>query len=187
MRRFAGRSRCFGVPLCAALALTMLPAAPNAQTVTTLLRSGPNGSKKNIVVIGDGFTSADQSAYNAFVNNMVVAGVFDEGRNSVYRETMNAFNIFRINANSAQSGITLVDSTGAVTTAVNTFLGYQFSGIWGRCWMEPGPTSNATLQTTLDNLVPGWTYAFIVLNTPSWGGVRTGQPGGGDPSGVVDD
>jgi hypothetical protein len=156
-----------------------LAAAPwsgaGAQTTTELLRSGPNGSKINIVVIGDGFTAANQAAFNAFVDTMLIRGVFDERRDGVYRETMNAFNLFRVNANSAQSGITLVDSTGAVTTAVNTFLGYRYSGRWNRCWMEPGPTSNTTLTNTLNAQVPGWTYAFIILNTTSGGGCRRGN------------
>jgi len=157
-----------------ACALVALGGSAGAQTVTELLRSGPNGSKINIVVIGDGFATADQATYNAFVDTVVIRGLFDERRNSVYRETMNAFNLFRVNAISPQSGVTTVDATGTVTATVSTFLGYRYSGIWDRCWMEPGPTSNATLQSTLDQLVPGWTYAFIVLNTTSWGGCRRG-------------
>jgi hypothetical protein len=157
-----------------ACALVALCETADAQTVTELLRSGPNGSKINIVVIGDGFTTADQAAYNGFVDTVVIRGLFDERRNSVYRETMNAFNLFRVNAVSQQSGVTTVDMNGVVTNTVNTFLGYRYSGIWARCWMEPGPNSNTILQNTLDQLVPGWTYAFIILNTASWGGCRRG-------------
>jgi hypothetical protein len=152
-----------------------LASAGSAQTSTTLLRSGPNGSKLNLVIIGDGFTAAQQAAYNTFVDAMVIQGVFNEVSSGVYRETMNAFNIFRVNANSQQSGITTIDANGNVTNTVNTFLGYRYSGIWNRCWMEPGPTSNATLANTLNTLVPGWTYAFIVLNTTSGGGCRRGN------------
>ena len=156
-------------------ALAALPATGTAQTVTPLLASGPNASKLNLVVIGDGFTANDQNAYTTFVNTMVIQGVFNESTSGVYRESMNAFNIFRVNANSAQSGITTVDSTGAVVNTVNTFLGYRFSGRWDRCWMEPGPNSNTTLNNTLNNLVPGWTHAFIVLNTSQFGGCRRGN------------
>jgi hypothetical protein len=148
----------------------------HAQTVTTLLRNGANGDKFNVVIIGDGFAAgADQTAYNTFVQNVVIRDLFDENRNGAYREIMGGFNLFRINANSAQSGITLVDANGNVTTAVNTFLGYHFSGNWNRCWMEPGPNSNTTLANTLNNLVPGWTHAFIILNTASFGGCRRGN------------
>jgi hypothetical protein len=155
--------------------IVAVSSSAGAQTTTELLRSGPNGSKINIVVIGDGFTAANQAAYNTFVNTMVMQGVFDEQRDGVYRETMNAFNLFRVNVNSAQSGITLVDSNGTVTTTVNTFLGFRFSGRWNRCWMEPGPNSNTILTNTLNAQVPGWTYAFIILNTTSFGGCRRGN------------
>lgn len=158
-----------------ALAFAVVGTSVQAQTVTELLRNGPNSQKYNLVIIGDGFTAgANQTSYNDFVNKVVIQDLFDEKRDGAYREIMDGFNIFRVNANSTQSGITTVDSTGAVTNSVNTFLGYRFSGNWNRCWMEPGPNSNATLQSTLDNLVPGWDYAFIVLNTTSFGGCRRG-------------
>ena len=159
-------------------ALGLLLAAPAAlagQTVTQLLWSGPNGSKENLVVIGDGFTTNDQATFNAFVDTLVIQGVFSETGSGVYRETMNAYNIFRVNANSVQSGITTVDSNGTVVNTVNTFLGYRFSGRWNRCWMEKGPTSDATMTATLNNLVPGWTKVFIVLNTSGFGGCRRGN------------
>jgi hypothetical protein len=158
------------------LLIALGSAGAHAQTVTELLRNGANGDKFNIVIIGDGFAAgADQTAYDTFVQNVVIRDLFSETRNGAYREIMGAFNLFRVNAVSAQSGITTVDSTGAVTNTVNTFLGYRYSGNWNRCWMEPGPNSNTTLANTLDNLVPGWTHAFIILNTTSGGGCRRGN------------
>ena len=165
-------------PLAIAVVLALWSASAGAQTVTELLRSGANGSKRNLVIIGDGFTAANQNGYNTFVTNTVIRGVFNEsitGTDDFYPIAMNAFNIFRVNANSQQSGITTVDSNGMVTNAVNTFLGFRYSGIWGRCWMEPGPNSNTTLNNTLNQLVPGWDYAFIILNTTSGGGCRRGN------------
>jgi len=147
-----------------------------AQTVTELLRNGPNGEKYNLVIVGDGFQAgADQTTYDNFVRDVVVRDLFDEDRAGAYREIMGAFNIFRVNANSVQSGVTTVDANGNVTNNVNTFFGYRFSGDWNRCWMEPGPNTNATLTNTLNNLVPGWNYAFVILNTASFGGCRRGN------------
>ena len=164
---------------CAAglLALGTAFAVPaHAQTVTELLRNGPNGDKLNLVIIGDGFTAgADQTAFNTFVQNTVIRDLFSETRDGAYREIMGAFNIFRVNANSAASGITTVDANGKVTNTVNTFLGYRYSGLWARCWMELGPNTNTTLNNTLNNLVPGWTHVFVILNTTSGGGCRRGN------------
>lgn len=157
------------------LALVFAPAV-QAQTVTELLRNGPNAQKYNLVIIGDGFAAgADQTTYNNFVRDTVIRDLFSETRDGAYREIMGAFNIFRINATSAQGGITTVDAKGDVVATVNTFLGYRFSGDWNRCWMEPGPNSDTTLNNTLNQLVPGWTHIFIVLNTMSFGGCNRGD------------
>src|SRR4030095_12714141 len=115
------------------------------------------------------------TTYDNFVQNVVIRGLFNDDRDGAYREIMGAFNIFRVNANSAQGGMTTVGAAGNVTNAVNTFLGYRFSGNWNRCWMEPGPNTNTTLTNTLNNLVPGWTHVFIILNTASFGGCRRGN------------
>ena len=168
-------SRCIARLAFAACAILATAAVP-AQTVTELLHNGPNAEKYNLVIIGDGFTAgADQTAFNSFVQNTVIRDLFSETRDGAYREVMGAFNIFRINANSTQSGMTTVDANGTVVTTVNTFLGYRFSGMWNRCWMEPGPSSDATLNATLNRLVPGWTHVFIILNTPSFGGCNRGD------------
>lgn len=143
----------------------------HAQTVTELLRNGANGDKFNLVIIGDGFTAgADQTTFDTFVQNTVINDLFSDNRNGAYREIMGSFNIFRINAVSAQTGVTTINAAGTVTNTVNTFLGYRFSGDWNRCWMEPGPNTDATLVATLNRLVPGWTHVFIVLNTGAFGG-----------------
>lgn len=175
--------RPFGMPpvlarafrLVALLALSAVGAA-QAQTVTELLRNGPNGSKFNLVIVGDGFQAgADQTAYDTFVQNIVIRDLFSDTRNGAFREIMGAFNIFRVNSNSTDSGITTVDSNGKVTTTRNTAFDYRFSGIWDRCWMEKGPNTDANINATLNNLVPGWTHVFVVLNTASFGGCRRGN------------
>ncbi len=159
------------------VSLVLAAAVPaRAQTVTELLRNGPNAEKFNLVIIGDGFqTGADQTTFNTFVQNTVIRDLFDETRDGAYREVMGAFNIFRVNANSVDSGITLVDTNGKVTTARNTAFDYHFSGMWNRCWMEKGPNTDANINAALNNLVPGWTHVFVVLNTASFGGCRRGN------------
>ena len=85
---------------------TVCLSSVEAQTVTELIRSGSNGSKKNLVLIGDGFRAGDQATYNDFVKQFVMEGVFAEG---VFNEDMNAFNIYRVNINSRDSGVTHLD------------------------------------------------------------------------------
>ncbi len=141
--------------------------------VTELLRSGSNGGKRNLVIIGDGFQADDQAAYNTFVDSFVMnGGVF---RDDALRETMNAFNILRVNVDSTDQGVTQVDSKGKVTTARSTALDFRFSGDWNRCWMEWGPNSGTLLNGILNHAVPQRDYVFIVLNEPGFGGCAYGN------------
>ncbi len=159
--------------LVAAFNARRRPAAlPAATTVTQLLNSGNPGSKKNLVIIGDGFQSGQQAAFNTFVDNYVMKGVFSD---DALRETMSAFNIYRVNADSVSSGVTQVNSTGAITVSRNTALDYHYSGIWGRCWMENGPNTESRLKTILDATVPQRDYVFVILNEPGFGGCSDGS------------
>lgn len=150
--------------------LLVFATTAKAQTVTELLRNGSNGAKLNLVIIGDGFTAAEQAAFNTHVSNLV-KNLFTK---DLYDETMDAYNIYRINATSSQSGVTQVNASGTVTTAKNTALDYRYSGVWDRCWMEPGPTTATKLNTILTNLVPQYNYVFIILNEDSGGGCAGG-------------
>ena len=54
---------------CLVLGLLLVaPREVTGQTVATLLRSAANASKKNLVVVGDGFTAAQQAAFNDYVD-----------------------------------------------------------------------------------------------------------------------
>lgn len=165
-------------------------------TVTELLRSGNNGAKQNLVIIGDGFQQdtapgvGDQTNYNNIVDAFVMQGVFSDG---VLAEIMNSFNIYRVNVNSVNTGVTQItqniiannNATGGVITsdidgdgipaALNTALGYEYSGDWNRCWMERGPNTAAAETNLLNALVPQWDFVFVILNQPTGGGCRRGN------------
>jgi hypothetical protein len=75
----------------------------SADSSTRVLTSGTDASKKVLVLIGDGFTAADQDKYNNYVDSTILNGTFKEGP---LWEGMNAFNIIRINVESNDSGVT---------------------------------------------------------------------------------
>ena len=143
----------------------------HALPVTELLRSGSNGAKRNLVIVGDGFQAGDQAAYNAFVNTFV-QGVFGD---DALRETMNAFNILRVNLDSTDQGVTQVDANGKVTTARTTALDFRFSGDWNRCWMEWGPDTQTRMNDALNHAVPARDYVVVVLNEAGFGGCAYGN------------
>lgn len=125
-------------------------------------------------MIGDGFanTQADQDAFNNYAENTVMGDLLSR---DVHREILNGINIFRVNTFSAQSGITLVNTNGVVTSARNAALQYRYSGVWNRCWMEPGPNSAALMNGIIGALVPEVDGIAVVLNVTSGGGCARGS------------
>ena len=152
-------------------------------SVTQILKSGPPGAKTNIAVLGDGFASGDQTLYNDKVKELLLDGVF--GHDYFY-EDKSAFNIYRVNLISVQSGVSqrvydekgtptdASDDTIVSTTIRNTALGYIYSGSWAHCWMEKGAGTEAKIIAALDKWVPDYKLVLIILNETSGGGCGGG-------------
>jgi hypothetical protein len=156
------------------LALLVMPGGVTlgqGNRTTTLLASGRADRKFDLVIIGDGFRAgADQTTFNNFVQNVIMDSAFMEGP---IWESKNAFNIYRVNVNSVDSGVTQVNNMGNVTTARNTALDWRFSGMWNRCWMEPGPNTTANFNAIMaaENNLPA-DLIIYVLNQAGGGGCR---------------
>ena len=168
---------------------------PFPNLVNELFRSGGNGSKMNIVIIGDGFLAntapgvGDQATFDNFVDTNVME-IFN---NDLFEETKNAFNVYSINLVSNEQGVTQVtpntipnnNATGGAFTddldgdgifeARDTALGYEYSGDWNRCWLEFGPNTLATETNVLNTLVPQWDYAIVILNETGFGACALGN------------
>jgi IgA Peptidase M64/FG-GAP-like repeat len=154
-----------------------------ADSVTQLRVAGPVGTKRNLAILGDGFAAADQATYNNWVQTTLMDGVF--GRDYFF-EDASAWNIFRVNLESVDSGIStrVYDEHGTpadasddtITSDVtrNTALGIIFSGSWAHCWLEYGPNSGTLIQNALDAWVPDDSFVLIVLNTMGFGGCGGG-------------
>jgi IgA Peptidase M64/FG-GAP-like repeat len=152
-------------------------------SVTQIRTAGPVGSKRNLAVLGDGFADADQTAYDNWVQTTLIDGVF--GHDYFY-EDASAWNIFRVNLISVDSGVSVrvydehgtpadpSDDTITSTTTRDTALGMIFSGSWAHCWMEYGANSESLLQAALKKWVPDYNFVLIVLNTTGFGGCGGG-------------
>jgi hypothetical protein len=166
-----------GLGLASSLGLAA-PSEAIAQTATTLLTSGPSGSKKNLVIIGDGFqTGNGQDAFNKYVTNTIMRDMFGEGP---LRESMNAFNITRVNIDSTDNGVTQATYTAStkattITTQRNTALDYIFYGTWEPCWMRAGSNTDAAITAALKTTKVTADYVFVVLNDAGFGGCRSGD------------
>ena len=152
-------------------------------SVTQILRSGPPGLKRNIAVLGDGFAAADQTAYNDHVHALLIDGVF--GHDYFY-EDRQAFNIFRVNLISNESGVSQrrYDEKGTFTDASDdtldsetlrdTALGYIYSGSWAHCWLEGGANTGTLVDNALNTWVPDRHLVVVILNEPGFGGCGGG-------------
>src|SRR4029450_5111851 len=107
----------------------------------------------------------DQTAYNNKVKELLLDGVF--GHDYFY-EDKQAYNIYRVNLISAQSGVSQEryeepgppsdpsDDTVISTTIKNTALGYIYSGSWAHCWLEGGAGTATKAANGLHTGVPGY-------------------------------
>ena len=145
-------------------------------SMTQLIKVGSPGAKRDLVIVGDGFADGDQSLYNDFVNDMLLDDVFQK---DYFYEDSQAFNIYRVNLISNDSGVTThtYDANGVLTNTVtrNTALDTVFTGKWNRCWMEDGPNTSARLTSALSTWVPDWDFVLIILNAAGFGGCRRGN------------
>jgi hypothetical protein len=152
-------------------------------SVTQILRSGPPGTKLNIAVLGDGFAAADQADYNQLVHDVLIEGVFG---NDYFYEDAQAFNIFRVNLISTDSGVSqrVYDEMGTPsdgsddvvvsTTLRDTALGYIYSGSWAHCWLEWGANTATLVDDALTTWVPDFDLVLVILNESGWGGCGGG-------------
>jgi IgA Peptidase M64/FG-GAP-like repeat len=151
--------------------------------MTMLINSGPPGTKKNLVVLGDGFAAADQDTYNAKVDELLITGVF--GHDYFYEDAQ-AFNVYRVNLISADTGVSTrtydehgtptdsSDDTIADEVHRDTALDFIFSGSWAHCWLEFGPLTSARVDADLNTWVPDHNLVVIILNDPRYGGCGGG-------------
>jgi hypothetical protein len=147
-------------------------------SMTQLLRSGPPGTKVDLVIVGDGFADGDQTLYNDHVNNVVMRDLFGR-RGDYFYEDAQAFNVYRVNLISADSGVTrhTYDANGNLVSQTNrnTALDTVFTAVWERCWIEDGPNTTARLSSALSTWAPDWNFVLIVLNEAGFGGCARGN------------
>ena len=102
------------------------------------------------------------------------------GHDYFYEDT-SAFNIYRVNLISVDSGVStrVYDEHGTPDDAsrrhdrqhdaANTALGYIFSGSWAHCWLEGGANTGTLVQNALKTWVPDYD---LVLDHPQQARLR---------------
>lgn len=152
-----------------------------ADSATTLQDVGTSG-KKTLAILGDGFAAgADQTTYNNYVSDKVMKGVF---LRDAFNEDSAAWNILRVNLESANSGVstrtwnlkgTLKDKSDDTFTdnIVSTALDIISNGEWWHDWFEDGADTGSKIDDAVSKWAPGADFILIVVNSTLQGGLRT--------------
>ncbi len=167
------------------LCVSALLMSGRAQAAATkVVDNGPDGGKKIIAILGDGYGTAQQTRFNTDVDNLLVNGVFGH---DFFKENNNAFNVYRVNLVSVDTTVstrvynekgTPSDASDDVivsTTMKNTALKYIYSGSWAHCWVEESATSNTLVNAAVTANVPNAQYVVILLNKDAFGGCAGGN------------
>lgn len=143
---------------------------------TTLLQSGDPAQKIDIVFLGDGFTDAQQGDFNSRVD----AAVAEFLRAHPLQALRSAFNIYRVNVASPESGTDKYSvcngtSTGypdqTRQTAMDTGYCSAGTGTVNRCvW-----SSNTFLARDFANNAPDVDQIYVLVNDTGWGGCAGGD------------
>ncbi|MEO8665838.1 MAG: M64 family metallopeptidase [Ignavibacteria bacterium] len=160
--------------LAAALLMGLLlnkisPAAVNVQTnadgtkYSAVLLNGTTVGKYDIVFVGDGFSSSasDQTSFNNAVNDAVNAM-----KNKIpYKNNMCAFNVWRVNVISLQTGIDHPKDTVFKNTELNCSFGDDV-GTPERVIYTTTPER----VTEAANFAPAQDGIYVLANDPQYGG-----------------
>ena len=143
-----------------------------------LIESGPPESKINILFLGDGFTESEQNKFNDRVNT-ICDHLFS--RHPFYAMKC-AFNIYRINIASAESGIDIPSTCNGQNvpdnhlrrTAMNA--SYCGNGTTDRCILGDATlVSHWTDLAGVANFGDPNVFVYVLVNETKHGGCATGR------------
>lgn len=140
-------------------------AGPGDGTVlgaTIVVDNGPSNQRMNIVALAEGFTLAQQSQFNAAVDQFVSV-LFSYPPFDTYGV---GINVTRINVTSNESGADF-PSPCYTPSFVNTYFDARYcNGGVDRALV----VNNSFVFTVLANYAPNWDVALVIVNSTEWGG-----------------
>lgn len=139
----------------------------DGSSYTDVMVNGSPGLKFNIVFVGDGFTSAEQSLFNSKVN-LALAALWNF---EPYASHMCAFNIYRVNVASTESGIDHPMEGIYKDTELDCTYGDEGDGEAERCITSDSPAKCYEAA----GYAPAYDAVFVLVNDDQWGGCASGQ------------
>lgn len=131
--------------------------------VTKVIDNGPAAGRFNLVLIGDGYRAGEQALFandvQDFVDFLFATPPFDS--------TASAFNVWRIDVASADSGADDPTACGGTGALVDTYFDASFCNGGIRRLLV---VDNSTVFSILASLVPEWDQVLVIVNTTVYGG-----------------
>lgn len=151
---------------------------------TKVVDHGPDSARFNLVFLSDGYLSTEMNQFESDVDDFI-DHFFDTAPFSDLALQC-AFNIYRINVSSTDSGADDPAACGAGTTAATYFDGtFCADGVIQRLT----GVNDATVTTVLNAQVPNWSQAVVLINSTIRGGsggqIATATTGGADWRDVI--
>ena len=130
---------------------------------TQIHGNAPRNRAFNIVLLGDGFTAAQQSAFDTAASDFVTALLATDP----FGDLRSVINVFRVNVRSTDSGADDPAAAGGTGATARTYFDASFGGGGIRRLLL---ANNATVLTTAAAQVPEFTLALLVVNSTVYGG-----------------
>ncbi|MEQ1910764.1 MAG: M64 family metallopeptidase [Vicinamibacterales bacterium] len=130
---------------------------------TQIYGGAPRNRAFNVVLLADGFTAAQQTAYNTACSSFVTAFI----GTPPFDELGPAINIFRVNVTSTDSGADDPVAGGGTGATARTYFDSTFGGNNIRRLLV---CNNTTALTVAAAQVPEFTVVLIVVNSTIYGG-----------------
>jgi hypothetical protein len=154
--------------------LTFLSIAASAQVfdVDTILWSGNSSNKVNLVILGDGYTSAEQTKFITDATGVINAFF----TTSPYMEYKNYFNVLAIKVISNQSGANHAKNSsdnacGSLpVSVVDNYFGSAFDCGTGSYHRLLCITKTSKVPTVLASNWPDYDQVLVLTNSSEYGG-----------------
>ncbi|MEU2581911.1 M64 family metallopeptidase [Streptomyces avermitilis] len=130
---------------------------------TQIFGSAPRNRAFTVVLLGDGFTAAQQTDFN----NACAAFVTALRATPPYDELSPAINVWRVNVASTDSGADDPVAAGGTGATARTYFDASFGGNGIRRLLV---CNNTTVLTTAAAQVPEFSVAIVVVNSTVYGG-----------------
>jgi hypothetical protein len=134
------------------------------QSVTKIIDHGPDSSRWNVVILGDGFQSAELGAYATaaqnFAQTLSVTAPFDK--------LWSAVNVHRVDVASTESGAADPVACGGTGAVPHTYFDATFCG--GGSIRRLLTVNSTTAISVATAQVPAVSMTFVVVNSTVYGG-----------------